>query len=141
MSPPAAIRDTALRVALPLLLVAVAITACMGPGASSGPTFAIGGVVTRGPICPVERVPPDPACAPRPVANAVLSITDAAGGEVARATSGADGRWAAAVPAGSYRLVPQPVGGLMGTPQPIPFEVVAGGVAPKLDVEYDTGIR
>ncbi len=87
--------------------------------------------------------PNDPACAPRPVAGAILVVTGAGGTEVARATSGADGRFELRLPAGTYILVPQAVVGLMGTADPVPFSVAADGassLAP-LQVEYDTGIR
>jgi hypothetical protein len=43
---------------------------------------------------------------------------------------------------GTYRLTPQPVAGLMGTPGPVDFAV--GSAATALDlapISYDTGIR
>jgi hypothetical protein len=59
-------------------------------GAAAGPT-GIRGTALAGPVCQVETIPPDPACAPRPVAGAVILIRDASGTEVARTTTGADG--------------------------------------------------
>jgi hypothetical protein len=99
------------------------------------------GTVSAGPTCPVERDPPDPACAPRLVAGAVLVVTDAAGTEVARATSAEDGTFSIDLGPGAYRLTAQPVEGLMGTPEPMDFEVEAGGPMTELQVSYDTGIR
>jgi hypothetical protein len=109
---------------------------------STAATTTVAGVTTAGPVCPVAR-PDDPACAPRPVAGAILVVTEPDGTEVARATSGADGRFGLHLPAGSYILVPQAVVGLMGTADPIPFSVRADGASPPvpLQVEYDTGIR
>ena len=138
--------------ALVALLALVAITAACTPGASAGipsqtPASSQAGVVVdgrvhAGPTCPVEKVPPDPACADRPVAGAVLIVTTAAGVEVARATAGADGTFRVTLPAGDYILVPQPVQGYMGTAAPIPFHAQGDGAAPApLDVSYDTGIR
>jgi hypothetical protein len=101
----------------------------------------VSGRATAGPVCPVERQPPDPACAPRPVAGAVLVIQNPAGAEVARATTDKDGRFSVTLAPGAYRLVPQPVAGLMGRAQPIDFRVDAGEAEPALDVGYDTGIR
>jgi hypothetical protein len=76
------------------------------------------------------------------VAGAVLVVRNAAGAEVARVTSAADGSFSAALPAGDYVLVPQPVSGLMGTAQPLPLHILSDGAAPAaLDVVYDTGIR
>jgi hypothetical protein len=101
----------------------------------------VSGRATAGPTCPVERNPPDPACAPRPVAGALLVIQDRAGAEVARVTTGKDGRFSVALAPGAYRLVPQAVGGFMGTAGPILFQVEAGQATPPLEVSYDTGIR
>jgi hypothetical protein len=70
-----------------------------------------------------------------------MVISADGGREVTRASTGADGRWRAELPAGSYTLTPQPVGGLMGTAGPIQFTVTAGGSPGDLDVAYDTGIR
>ena len=119
---PAAVRETlALDAAVPFVSQGVA------------------GRATAGPVCPVER-PNDPACAPRPVAGAVLVIRAADGSEIARFATGADGEFGQELPVGEYVLEAQPVEGLMGTPAPIPFRV-ADGRAAELDVSYDTGIR
>ena len=100
----------------------------------------IGGVVTAGPVCPVEKNPPDPACAPRPVDGAVLVVRNAAGTEVARVTTEADGTFFAELPGGFYVVMPQPAKGLLGTPGPQSV-TVADGAAVRLDLSYDTGIR
>jgi hypothetical protein len=42
--------------------------------------------------------------------------------------------------AGRYQLIPQPVDGLMGTPEPVAFSITAGGLT-RLQITYDTGIR
>jgi len=108
------------------------------PSAATG----VSGIVTAGPVCPVERIPPDPQCAPRPVTRAVLVILDAGGREVGRATSGVDGWYRLDLAPGSYSLVAQPVQGLMGTPAPISFTVDASSNGQvRVDVGYDTGIR
>ncbi|MEX1156838.1 MAG: carboxypeptidase-like regulatory domain-containing protein [Chloroflexota bacterium] len=105
-----------------------------------GPTGVRGSVVA-GPTCPVVTDPPDPDCADRPVAGAVLVITDLDDAEIARVTSGADGEFSIDLPSGLYRLVPQAVDGLMGTAAPIEFGVELEGPATELLVSYDTGIR
>ncbi len=99
----------------------------------------VGGLVTAGPTCPVER-PGDPACAPRPVDGAELLVTGADGSRVGRATTAADGLFRLDLDAGDYTLVPQPVQGLMGTEQPVPFSVRSGAET-FLEIGYDTGIR
>jgi hypothetical protein len=88
----------------------------------------------------VEKNPPDPACAPRPVDGAVLVVRNAAGTEVARVTTEADGTFFAELPGGFYVVMPQPAKGLLGTPGPQSV-TVADGAAVRLDLSYDTGIR
>lgn len=112
-------------------LIAGLLRNAKGPGA--------GGRVTAGPTCPVER-PNDPACAPRMVAGAVLLVRDGSGQEVASHTTDGSGLFRFSLAAGDYTLEPQPVEGLMGTAQSMPF-TVADGVVTWLDVAYDTGIR
>jgi hypothetical protein len=100
------------------------------------------GVATAGPVCPVERYPPDPACAPRPVVGATIAVLDPGGREVASAITGADGTYRVAVPAGSVRVQAAPVAGLMRMPAPIDVVVPAGpGAWLRVDLAYDTGIR
>jgi hypothetical protein len=101
----------------------------------------VSGRVTAGPTCPVVTNPPDPACAERPVAGAVLLISDRNGREVGRVTAGEDGGFTLQLAPGAYRLVPQPVEGLMGTAAPIDFDVEAGQPMTEVQVSYDTGIR
>jgi hypothetical protein len=101
----------------------------------------ISGIVLAGPTCPVERDPPDPACADQPVGGAVLLVRDGSGAEVARVTSGADGTFAAELAPGLYRVVPQPVEGLLGTASEMDVEVEADQPRPALIILYDTGIR
>lgn len=123
-----------------MALAALVLIAGCAPGPSVGPSGRIAGLVSAGPTCPVVTDPPDPECADRPVAGAVIAVLDAAGNEVARVSSDAAGRFSLALVAGSYRLVPQPVEGLMGTAAEVPVTVAAGDAA-EVSLAYDTGIR
>ena len=78
---------------------------------------SVTGTVTAGPVCPVEQSPPDPKCAARPVAGAVIVATDASGQEVGRATSAADGSYQLIVgETGTVLISALPVAGLIGAP-------------------------
>jgi hypothetical protein len=122
-----------------------------GGGGAGGPPVVIPaeggpwitGRAVAGPVCPVERVPPDPACADRPVAGAVMVVRDAGGAEVARATTAADGTFLVGVPgAGPWTVEPQAVDGLLGTAPTTVVEVVdAPSAWTAVVVAYDTGIR
>ena len=123
-----------------VLVLVVAGCGAAGPARSlvAGTGIAISAVA--GPVCPVERVPPDPACAPRPVPDATILVVDAQGKTAVTVTTGADGTALVAVPAGAYVLQPQVVTGMMGGAQPVNVTVVDGAATPAV-VSYDTGIR
>jgi hypothetical protein len=119
-------------VAVLVLLVAACQTPPAGPGVSIN--------AQAGPTCPVERVPPDPACRSRPVAGAMILILDGSGNTVAKAVTNAQGDAFAPVPPGDYVVQPQPVDGLMGGAEQVPI-TVAGDAPAMVTVVYDTGIR
>jgi hypothetical protein len=96
--------------------------------------------LSAGPTCPVERNPPDPNCADRAVKNAIVTLFDANGTEVATAATDDAGMVTFEVPAGAYYAVAQEVVGYMGTPGPQAF-AVPGGDSVQLALSYDTGIR
>lgn len=125
--------------AVAALAVGMAVSACQP---FNEPSVDVHGLVTAGPTCPVVTDPPSSSCADRPVEGATLIVTTDAGSEIARATTAADGTFALSLPPGTYRLVPQPVDGLMGTPPPIAFAVLTGSSPIELSpITYDTGIR
>ncbi len=100
------------------------------------------GTITAGPVCPVEQSPPDPRCAPRPVAGAIVVATDSGGQEVGRATSAADGSYQMVVgETGVVIISALPVAGLMGAPAPVSITLAGPGETEHVDLAYDTGIR
>ena len=100
----------------------------------------IAGLAHAGPTCPVAQLPPDPACADKPVAGVVITVTDAAGAAVTTVTTDADGRFSVALAPGTWTLAPQPRQGLMRTPGPETVSLAAGATV-TVDFAYDTGIR
>ncbi len=107
-------------------------------GAES-PSFALNGTVLAGPTCPVERIPPDPRCADRPVSGAKIIVVNEAGARVADVVSDADGRFSMALSPGTYTVKPQPVPGLLGTAPPQAIQLTDTQI--EVTVRYDTGIR
>jgi hypothetical protein len=125
----------------------VGLAACGGDDNSSGslPTVPAATATVEisalaGPVCPVETDPPSPDCAPRPVAAAVMVVTDAAGSELVRGVTGADGTLILEVPAGELTITPQAVEGLLGTAAPITLSI-ADAQTVSVTADYDTGIR
>jgi hypothetical protein len=121
-----------------LATVLVGVTACTRGGVAA---VDVAGLVVAGPVCPVETVPADPSCAPRPVPGAEIAVRDASGNVVARASTDGDGGFRLSLAPGVYQLEPQPVEGLMGTGEPFELVVEAGEPIADLRVVYDTGIR
>lgn len=101
-------------------------------------SYLLSGSVVAGPTCPVERVPPDPRCAPRPVAGAVILVVDSEGNQIALATSDAQGGFELWLDTGTYTLIPQPVPGLLGT---APEQTITISRPTSVLFTYDTGIR
>ena len=121
---------------LPLVWVLLVAVGC-GQSASAEHFGSLIVTVAAGPTCPMERAG-DPACAPRPVKGARLRlegpseftlVSDATG--IARSDR---------VKVGSYRLVPEPVTGLMRSPAPTQIEIRQGKTT-TITATYDTGIR
>src|ERR1035437_5904997 len=106
-----------------------------GPG-------GVTGIITAGPVCPVEQSPPAPKCAPRPVAGAVVIVKDANGDELGRATSLADGSYSLPVGMkGTVVITALPAIGLARPPAPVRVSFVDQFEWQRLNLEYDTGIR
>jgi hypothetical protein len=122
-----------------LALVVAALAACSSPQPSVPPGASLTLLLTAGPVCPVEQVPPDPACAPRPAAGQVVAILDRER-EVARGTSDADGRIDFALPAGRYTVRAVAAAGFPAPPADQIVDVAAGAPM-ELTLDYDTGIR
>ena len=119
-------------------ITALGLAACTAPDA---PMITLRGRATAGPVCPVETLPPDPACDPRSVAAAEIVILNESGESVARVRTVDDGSFTVFLPPGAYELEPQAVEGLMGTASSV-IVVLAEGVIPDLvEIGYDTGIR
>lgn len=127
-------------------VIAAVLTAACNPSTAPTPgapspgvmTTGVRGLITAGPTCPVER-PGQSACV-RAVQGATIVAFDAADREVARVLSDATGAYFLRLAPGTYRIVPQPVEGLLGTAGEETV-VVGAGTPTHLDLQYDTGIR
>ena len=117
----------------------LAIAACTSaPPVVPGTGLAI--TALAGPTCPVETVPADPACAPRPVGGTRVVVLDPQDREVATVVLDANGAGVVTLPAGKYVVRGQPAAGLMATPEPMDVTISNGQLTPVV-LSYDTGIR
>jgi hypothetical protein len=122
-------------------VAAVIAASCLGGSAlaAQGWDSGVKGRVTAGPTCPVERYPPDPACAPRPVQTAIKIKSLPEREFVKTIHSGEKGYFRARLAPGRYRLIPR-----SGKPYPRcePKDVtVAKGSFTRVSLGCDTGIR
>jgi len=96
--------------------------------------------LVAGPVCPVERNPPDPSCAPRPVAGTTVVLRDPSGAEVARGTSSDLGSITFSAPGGAYYVESAGAADYLRGATAQAFSVPDGRSVSIL-MEYDTGIR
>jgi hypothetical protein len=115
-------------------------TAWPAPGAD-GQEGRTGVHVTAlaGPVCPVETVPPDPACEPKPVPNVRIAILDANGGDHGGVLD-ATGQLFVELEPGAYAVNAEGVPGFMNGPE-AQRAVVKDGLVTEVSLVYDTGIR
>lgn len=108
----------------------------------AGADSAVKGTVLFSPVCPVERIPPDPQCAPRP-GVADIQLVRPNGTVAAQGRAGSDGQFNVVVAPGTYAIratAPAPGPGKGCQVEPAQVTVVARAVA-LAAVLCDTGIR
>jgi hypothetical protein len=111
------------------------------PGSSGSPAgTGIHVTAVAGPTCPVEKFPPDPACASKPVRDATILITDANGNEQSAVMTDVAGQTFVALAPGAYTVTAQGAAGFMNGPEPQQVTVEDGQVT-EVMLSYDTGIR
>jgi hypothetical protein len=102
------------------------------------------GVISIGPICPVEKIPPDPAC--RPTAETYkaypVSIWTLDGGrKVAQLKPALDGSYNTELPSGHYMVILEnSQNRIGGSNLPVEVSIVAQNNT-LLNINIDTGIR
>lgn len=132
--------------------IAAAPTTATAPSTAPAPTgppttllpagSQVRGTVRFSPVCPVEHVPPDPACAPRPgAAHIELLLGDHT--VAAQGDAGPSGDFAIPVAPGTYIVSATPVSPTPGRgcgANPVQV-IVPPGAASTVAVSCDTGIR
>lgn len=120
-----------------LIIITVACTpAEPAPGAGFIEVRAV-----AGPVCPVERDPPDPACAPRPVPDARIVVHPMGEPDVvAEGSTDHAGIVLLEVAPGDYVVAGGEVAGMFGVPEPTGTSVRTG-MTTFVELAWDTGIR
>jgi hypothetical protein len=111
-----------------------------GPGDVPGQKMGVlEGIVTLSPTCPVERMPPDPQCAPRPYVTEVQAVrtSDRKVEGLTRTTS--EGTFVLDLPAGMYHIRAE--GGKVLPQCGETTVTIISGERTHIDISCDTGIR
>jgi hypothetical protein len=122
-----------------LALVSIAASCSGNDGADGVPLDSgIQGLVTIGPVCPVEQA--NSPCPDKTYA-ATIVVEDLDDNEVARAQSGEDGRFRVNLWPGRYTIVPHSPN--EGAPPQAPEQQVEVRVGEytQVAIQYDSGIR
>ena len=120
-----------------------AITATTASTTSGGGTVpatsGVRGTISLGPTCPVERIPPDPACADKPYATAIMVYRSGSKTPFIIGNSNAAGVFSLPLSPGSYTLN---AGSGTMLPRCAPVTVaVAANTYATTSISCDTGIR
>lgn len=111
---------------------------------SSHENGTLKGVISIGPICPVERNPPDPACQPTAEtykAYPVYVCTPDGSSKIELISPALDGTYIITLPAGSYRIVLDKAQTGPGSNN-LPAQIsINASDTTKLNISIDTGIR
>jgi hypothetical protein len=124
------------------VIAGLGVAAAGGSAAAAPGDSGIAGRIVAGPTCPVERVPPDPQCAPRPLAASLRIHPAGKRGPVETTRSAANGRFSIRLAPGAYVVTPLARRGSPFPRPPRPSQVtVRAGRFTRVTITYDTGIR
>ena len=105
------------------------------PSMNSG----VRGTISLGPTCPVMREPPDPACADKPYATAIVAYREGVSTPYLIGNSDSTGKFSLPLPTGKFTLQ---AGGPSSLPRCAPVTVsVIKNAWTTMNISCDTGIR
>ncbi len=99
----------------------------------------VSGQVLLGPTCPVERIPPDPACADKGYETTVQATIVGRSSPFATINTDKEGRFTIMLPPGSYTI--EPVGGKVLPRCETKSVTISPGVILQTNLSCDSGIR
>lgn len=109
------------------------------PNVSTSNKNGINGTVTLSPVCPVERIPPDPNCAPKPYATSINIMKAGSTGIIKTIQSDSNGTFSVNLSPGVYTLQAQ--GGNVLPRCPLVSVEVKSERYTNTEISCDTGIR
>jgi hypothetical protein len=127
---------------LGLAALALVFAGCMG-GTVSGKTGTFYGLVTIGPLCPVETEPPNPDCIPTQEtfdSYPIVVWNSQKTAQVATIKTDAYGDYSLTLPVGTYIVDLSQASRVGSSNLPATVSITADSTT-KLDINIDTGIR
>lgn len=127
-----------------LMIAVLFLSACVSSNRVSNHSSEKGfleGKISIGPLCPVERFPPDPHC--QPTEETFKAWPIAAYQEktkIASLNPNLDGTYRVELPAGNYVVDLEKSMGIGGGNLPVTITIKAGEIT-TLNIDIDTGIR
>jgi len=130
-----------------LFILAISLFGCITNPQENGKGI-LQGHISIGPICPVERNPPDPNCQPTEETYAAYTLTVYGIGagdpgvpiEVTKFQGDKNGNYRIELPEGTYEIIFPPLGGSGISSFHATVEIKSGETT-NLDIDIDTGIR
>lgn len=126
-----------------LFLLVIAVFVSCNDKKTNGSGY-LKGTISIGPLCPVERIPPDPACSPTAETYKAYQVdvySSDGVNKIAELDPSLDGSYIMELPAGNYKLNLEKgkvsIGG-SNLPQQITIE---NNDTIMINIEIDTGIR
>lgn len=104
-------------------------------------TGTISGKVTTSPTCPVERIPQEPQCAPKPYATAIKIRVEGTSAVIKTIQSNISGAFTVSLPVGSYELEAVTENNAIFPRCEKTLAVVKADKTTTTDISCDTGIR
>jgi hypothetical protein len=127
-----------------ILIIIIFAFGCDKQKSSFKETGLLKGVITIGPLCPVQSLPPNPSCLPTAdtYKSYPVSIWTSDGkNRVAQLSPELDGSYSTELPAGIYRIILGNVQNRIGGSNlPVTVEIMSNNCI-ILDISIDTGIR
>ena len=129
-----------MKLSLILLLGVVLLSSCASQTQPSGTGF-LEGKISIGPLCPVERFPPDPNCQPTPETfKAWLIAVYQDETKIILLNPNLDGAYRVELPVGDYVVDLEKSMGIGGKNLPATVIIKSGEIT-TLNIDIDTGIR
>ena len=129
------------RAGLLLFLSFIFVSGCEKSNENHG---YLAGIITIGPICPVEKIPPDPGCLPTAETYKAypVSVYSSDGkNKIAQLNPSLDGSYTSEIPAGNYLVILEKPQNIIGGSN-LPASVsINSKDTTKLFINIDTGIR